>query len=106
MIVLGKSKLDEDTDGITLASYSPAMSQFLDEVQEERAALDAMPGRAKGMTKLRMFQKIAMVPEPVMAFLELVNGIDWMYNGGFMRWLRRHPEYTVGRTLIQKDVIR
>jgi hypothetical protein len=101
-----RDAVDEDTDGSMLANYSPVMAQFLKAVKTEKSRLEAQPGRAKGMSPGRTMQKVASVPEPVFQYLELVHGIDWIYSKAFMKWLRKHPEYSVGRTIVDKDLVK
>jgi hypothetical protein len=105
-ILKDRSKLDEDTDGSTLAEYCPSMAEFLKAVSEERSRLEAFPGRAKGMTPGRTMQKVASIPEPVFNYLTLVNGIEWIYSKAFMKWLKKHPEYAVGKTIVSKDLVK
>jgi hypothetical protein len=100
--ILGKhqQELDETTDGEMLASFSPYFAKAMKSIKAERDFYEANHGRAKGIATGREMQKIARVPSVVFDYLTLANGMEWMYSKEFMKWLDRHPEYKVGRTLI------
>jgi len=100
--LLGKytQDVDEATDGEMLASYSPHFAKAMKSIKRERDFYEANHGRAKGLATGRELQKVARVPSVVFDYLTLAHGVEWMYSKEFMKWLDRHPEYKVGRTLV------
>jgi hypothetical protein len=55
-------------------------------------------GRTVGLSHQGKFQLIGQINEVMLQYLYRTRGWDWLKGDGFLKWLKRHPEYQVGST--------
>lgn len=109
-IVPSRNSIDELTSADTVCAIDPSHRKLFErnkmvrEIYEDSAKVNSMR-RTTGLSSKGHFQHVGTVPAVVVRLLEHVYGYEYLINGGFSRWLQRHPEYRTGATklLIQKS---
>ena len=105
LLLRGKGEDDFVSEPAHLVDCLPTYADFFDGVQDERSRLEeaaklANVRRAYGMTDGQTMQKVACIPQAVLAALLIVNPSFGKDKKEFYAWLERNPWYRVGRTLV------